>query len=83
MTSETVVRRAIGELVESAERLRALADLIEGFGATPFNAESSELRRAVVGIHAAAAQVVSVGTSTLGASERLAAIAELRDEAGP
>ena len=80
MTSDTVVRRAIGELVESAERLRALADLLEEFGATPFNAGLSELRRAVVGIHAAAAQVVSVGTSTLGASERLAAVAELRED---
>lgn len=79
VTSEAVVRRAIGEIVESAERLRALADLIEDFGATPCNAEASELRRAVVGIHAVAVQVVSVGTGALGASERLAAVAELRD----
>ncbi|MFZ5895325.1 MAG: hypothetical protein ACOY0T_29995 [Myxococcota bacterium] len=80
---ELRVRHAISQLVEGADRLRGLAEILEELGATPGNAEPPDLRRAVVGIQAAAMQALLMAATAVGLSERLSTIAAIRESAEP
>lgn len=78
-TLETRVRQAIGQLIEGADKLRGLADLLEELGATPGDAEPPELRRTVIGIQSAAMQVLLTAALAVGLSERLSTIAQVKE----
>jgi hypothetical protein len=81
MSGATIIRKSIGQLIESADKLRNLAGILEELGATQGSAEPAELRRAVVGIQAAAMQVIFTGAMAVGVSERLNTIARVREGA--
>lgn len=78
-TLENHVRAAVGQLVEGADKLRSLADLLEELGATQGNAEPVDLRRAVVGIQAAAMQALFTACAAVGLGDRIRTIAELKE----
>lgn len=82
-TFETHVRSAVGQLVDGADKLRSLADILEELGGTPGNAEPVDLRRAVVGIQSAAVQVLLTAAQAVGLGDRIRVIAELKEESTP
>ena len=75
------VRQAVGQLIEGADRLRSLADMLEEIGGTRVDAEPVDLRRAVVGIQSAAMQVLLTAASAVGLGDRIRTIAELKESA--
>ena len=60
---------------------RSLADLLEELGGTPGNAEPIDLKRAVVGIQAAATQALFTACAAVGLGDRIRIIAELKEGA--
>ncbi|MFZ5891262.1 MAG: hypothetical protein ACOY0T_09450 [Myxococcota bacterium] len=80
-TLETHVRAAVSQLVEGADKLRSLADLLEELGGTQGNAEPVDLRRAVVGIQSAAMQALLTAATAVGLGDRIRTIAELKEAA--
>lgn len=78
---ENHVRSAVSQLVEGADKLRSLADLLEELGGTQGNAEPVDLRRAVVGIQAAAMQALFTAAGAVGLGDRIRTIAELKEVA--
>ena len=80
-TLENHVRAAVGQLIDNADKLRSLADLLEELGGTPGNAEPIDLKRAVVGIQAAATQALFTACAAVGLGDRIRIIAELKEGA--
>lgn len=80
-TLESHVRAAVGQLVEGADKLRSLADLLEEFGGTQGDAEPVDLRRAVVGIQSAAMQALLMAAGAIGLGDRIRTIAKLKEAA--
>lgn len=78
-TLESHVRSAAGQLVEGADKLRSLADLLEELGGTQGNADPVDLRRAVVGIQSAAMQALLTAAGAVGLGDRIRVIAELKE----
>ena len=78
---EARVVQAVGQLIDGADKLRGLADILEELGATPGNAEPVELRRTVVGIQSAAMQALLTAAMAVGLSERLSTIAQVKEAA--
>jgi len=80
-TLETHVKQAIAQIVEGADRLRSLADLLEEVGGTRASAEPADLRRAVVATQSAAAQALLTACTAVGLGDRIRIIAELKESA--
>ena len=80
-TLDNHVRQAVGQLVQDADQLRSLADLLEELGATQGNAAPVDLRRAVTCVQAVAMQVLVAACTAVGAGDRLRVIANIREEA--
>ena len=74
------VLKAVGQLVQGANQLRSLADLLEELGATQGSAAPVELRRAMVCAQAVAMQVLVAACGAAGAGDRLRVIADIREE---
>ena len=75
MTPEQVVRQAMGTLVDAADKLRGLGDILEELAGTPGDAEPADLRRAALGIQAAATQAILTAALAVGVGERLSVVA--------
>lgn len=79
-TLNNCVRQAIGQLVQGADQLRSLADLLEELGATQGDAAPVDLRRAVMCVQAVAMQVLVAACTAVGAGDRLRVVASIREE---
>lgn len=75
------VRAAVGQLVDGADKLRSLADLLEELGGTQGDAAPVDLRRAVVAIQAASMQVLFTAAHAVGLGDRIRVVAELKEAA--
>lgn len=75
------VRQAVGQLVEGADKLRELGELLGEFGSLPASATPADLRQVVTGVQAAAMQALLTAANAVGLSERLSTIAHVREAA--
>ena len=73
------VRSAMGELLTGAEHLKGVAQMLDGYCELSAHAESDELRQVATGIRAAALHALLTASAAVGLSERLAAVANVRD----
>lgn len=73
------VRSAMGELMNGAETLKGVAQMLDGYCDLPGHAEPEELKQVATGIRAAALHALLTATAAVGVSERLAAVANVRD----
>lgn len=73
------VRQAMGSLLEAADKLRGLGELLEELAGTPGDAAPADLRRTALGVQASAVQAILAASVAVGAGERLALMAMLRD----
>jgi len=73
------VRTAMGELMTGAENLKGVAQMLDDYCELSALAEPQELKQAATGIRAAALHALLTAAAAVGVSERLAAIANVRD----
>ncbi|HKY34654.1 MAG TPA: hypothetical protein VJN18_01835 [Polyangiaceae bacterium] len=73
------VRAAMGELLTGAENLKGVAQMLDGYCELSGHAEADELKQVATGIRAAALHALLTAMAAVGVSERLAAVASVRD----
>ncbi len=73
------VRAAMGELQTGAENLQGVAQMLDEYCELPAHADAAELKQVATGIRAAALHALLTATAAVGVSERLAAVANVRD----
>lgn len=73
------VRTAMGELLTGAENLKGVAQMLDDYCELSSHAEPEELKQVATGIRAAALHALLTATAAVGVSERLAAVANIRD----
>lgn len=73
------VRSAMGELMTGAENLKGVAQMLDGYCELSSHADADELRQVATGIRAATLHALLTASAAVGLSERLAAVAKVRD----
>lgn len=73
------VRTAMGELMTGAQNLKGVAQMLDDYCELSGHAEPEELKQVATGIRAAALHALLTATAAVGVSERLAAVANVRD----
>lgn len=73
------VRTAMGELMTGAESLKGVAQMLDDYCELSSNAEAEELKQVATGIRAAALHALLTAMAAVGVSERLAAVANVRE----
>jgi len=73
------VRTAMGELMNGAESLKGVGQMLDDYCELSAHAEAEELRQVATGIRAAALHALLTASAAVGVSERLAAVASVRD----
>lgn len=76
---DRAVRGAMTTLIESADKLRGLGELLEELAGTPGDAEPADLRRVALGVQASAVQAIMAAAVATGVGERLSLVASLRE----
>jgi hypothetical protein len=73
------VRVTMGELLQSAEQLRGLAEMLDGYCGLSGRAEAEEIKQVAIGIRATAVHALLTASAAVGLSERLSTVAIVLD----